>query len=135
MNTMKYALPPLMFMGTAWLPAGLQWFFLWVSAGTVVQSLITVNPAIRRWAGLVPLPQRINPLPGAGIQYQIPSTSRPGRRECLLAATKALKEATGSTEERLKWKKVDAYEDKRAEEEKQKAFRRMEELRRRRHGR
>ncbi|KAK5633511.1 hypothetical protein RRF57_009225 [Xylaria bambusicola] len=144
MDGMTYILPPLVFLGTAWLPAGLQWFFVWVSAGTAIQAQATLNPAIRRWAGLEPLPNTngapaapgasIFP-PGSGIQYQSPSASssmKAGFQEGLASATKSFKEATGATEERAKWKKADEYEDKRALEEKQKAFRRMEEVRRRR---
>ncbi|KAI1362931.1 hypothetical protein F5Y08DRAFT_310703 [Xylaria arbuscula] len=137
MQGMKYFLPPLMFVGTAWLPAGLQWFFLWVSAGTVVQSQATITPAIRRWIGLEPLPQPQQGLP-AGIQYQSPSkpaSFRENLSESMSTATKGLREATGATEERAQWKKADDYESKRAEEEKQRAFRRMEQLRQRRHGR
>ncbi|KAI0509020.1 hypothetical protein F5B22DRAFT_376519 [Xylaria bambusicola] len=144
MQGMKYILPPLMFVGTAWLPAGLQWFFLWVSAGTVIQGQATLNPTLRRWVGLDPLLNTNNAPavrgastfpPGAGIQYQSPSTRsslKSGFRDGIASATKSFKEATGATEERQKWQKADEYEDKRALEEKQKAFRRMEEVRRRR---
>ncbi|KAI0805660.1 hypothetical protein GGR55DRAFT_690376 [Xylaria sp. FL0064] len=139
MKGMKYLLPPLMFLGTAWLPAGLQWFFLWVSAGSVLQAQATITPLIRRWVGLPPL-ARPNHRPaalsgaGAAIQYQQPT--KPGIRatleEGMTAASKTFKEATGATEERTKLKKAQEYEAKRAEEEKQRAFQRMEEVRRRR---
>jgi YidC/Oxa1 family membrane protein insertase len=126
MKTMMYVMPPLMFLGTAWLPAGLQWFFLNLSIGSVVQSFATINPAIRRWAGLPPLPDPNNP---KSLQYQAPA---PQQTSFLQAASKTLKETTGATEEKARWKKAQEYEEQRAEEEKQKAFRRMEEVRRRR---
>ncbi|KAI0968563.1 hypothetical protein F4678DRAFT_442130 [Xylaria arbuscula] len=136
---MKYFLPPLMFLGTAWLPAGLQWFFLWVSVGSVAQTQATLSPMIRWWAGLPPLPVSRPPTttPNNTVNYQKPTTGGSGSirttfREGVNAAGKTLKQATGATDEKARWKKAQDYESKRAEEEKERALRRMEEVRRRR---
>ncbi|KAI0858304.1 hypothetical protein F4860DRAFT_486863 [Xylaria cubensis] len=137
MKGMRYILPPLMFMGTAWLPAGLQWFFFCLSMGSVVQTQATLNPTVRAWADLPPLPANR----GAGaaavpaIQYQSPA-EKPGLlgqwEAGMNAAGKSIKEATGATDQKAQWKKAKEYEDQRAEEERQKAMRRMDEVRRRR---
>ncbi|KAI1078637.1 60Kd inner membrane protein-domain-containing protein [Whalleya microplaca] len=55
---MMWVLPPLMFLGTAWLPAALQWFFFTFSVTSIGQTWATLNPRVRRWAGLPPLPRR-----------------------------------------------------------------------------
>ncbi|KAJ2968854.1 hypothetical protein NUW58_g10127 [Xylaria curta] len=133
MKGMTYVLPPVLFLGTAWLPAGLQWFFLTLSTGSVVQTFATLNPAVRRWAGLPTLPDRSHLAP-QGIVYQSPS--KPGIRDSLqegmAAASKSLKEVTGATDEKARWKKAQDYEEHRALEDLQRAERRMEEVRRRR---
>ncbi|TRX91840.1 hypothetical protein FHL15_007159 [Xylaria flabelliformis] len=137
MNVMKYIMPPLMFMGTAWLPAGLQWFFFCLSMGSVVQTQATLNPVVRAWADLPPLPTNRGAAAVAlpAIQYQSPA-KKPGLlggwENGMNAATKSIKEATGATDEKAKWQKAKEYEDQRAEEERQKAMRRMDEVRRRR---
>lgn len=140
-KAMMWVIPPLMFVGTAWLASGIQWFFLVLALGTLAQTQATLNPAVRRWAKLPPLSR--SPDAGAArgiagaIQYQSPS--RIGIRDSLQggmeAATKSLKAATGATDEKARWKKVQEYEDQRAEEDRQKAARRLENARRRRAGR
>ncbi|TGJ86249.1 hypothetical protein E0Z10_g2525 [Xylaria hypoxylon] len=134
MKGMTYVLPPLMFLGTAWLPAGLQWFFTVISLGSIAQTRATLSPAVRRWAGLLPLPNRdaAAKTPLGVIQYQSPSSIRNSLQDGMTAATKTLKEATGATDDKARWKKAQEYEDQRAEEERQRTFRRMEEVRRRR---
>ncbi|KAI8625592.1 hypothetical protein F5Y19DRAFT_264145 [Xylariaceae sp. FL1651] len=139
MKAMIYIMPPLMFLGTAWLPAGLQWFFLVLSLGSVAQTQATITPVIRRWAQLPPLPDADNVSTNATIKthsYQAPTPASSGLgsslRDGMTAASKTLKEATGTTEDKTRWKKAQDYEEKRAEEERQKAFRRMEDVRRRR---
>ncbi|KAI1735218.1 hypothetical protein F4680DRAFT_435839 [Xylaria scruposa] len=137
MKGMTYIMPPLMFLGTAWLPAGLQWFFLCLSMSTVVQTQATLNPAVRAWADLPTLPDRNAAAPatqGGAIQYQGPTkrSFRNSLEDGMSAASKSLKDATGATDEKARWKKAKEYEDQRAEEERQKAMRRMDEVRRRR---
>ncbi|KAI0867623.1 hypothetical protein GGS24DRAFT_485023 [Hypoxylon argillaceum] len=145
MKGMTYVLPPLMFLGTAWLPAGVQWFFLVLSAGTAVQTKATITPAVRRWAQLPPLPTRRDTPPVAdaksvagapsSVQYQSPSSLanlRGSLEQGVSAASKSLKEATGATEEKTRWRRADDYEARRAREDAEKAERRMEEVRRRR---
>ncbi|KAI0393460.1 hypothetical protein F5Y17DRAFT_432451 [Xylariaceae sp. FL0594] len=133
MKIMTYVMPPLMFAGTAWLPAGLQWFFLNLSIGSVIQSLATINPTIRRWAGLPPLGAVAKGASGQ-IQYQAPTTTAAAKPGFLEAASKTFKESTGVTDQKERWKKAQEYEKRRAEEEQQKTFRRLEEARRRRNG-
>ncbi|KAI0467963.1 hypothetical protein F4859DRAFT_220387 [Xylaria cf. heliscus] len=129
---MLYLMPPLIFIGTAWLPAAVQLFFVMVSAGSIVQSQAILTPAIRAWADILPLPDR-NPAPGV-IQYQSPTNRgfRGALEGGIVAAKKTLNDATGSTDEKTRWKKAQEYERKRAEEERQKATRRIDEARRRR---
>ncbi|GAP90925.1 putative mitochondrial export translocase Oxa1 [Rosellinia necatrix] len=131
---MLFVMPPIMFLCTAWLPSALQWFFLVMAGGAVVQSSSTLHPAIRRWVGMPALPPR-QPLllPGsiAGAHYQSPSPQNV-LREGLAAASQKFKDAGGNTEEKARWKKAEKFEADRAEQEKQKAYRRMEEIRRRR---
>lgn len=140
MKIMTYVMPPLMFVGTAWLPAALQWFFAVMSAGTVMQSSATLNPIIRRWAGLPPLlpgggiATGAGPFPGGGVQYHeptervIPTTFR----QSVSAAGEKMKEAAGASPQKVRWQKAKEYEERRAQEEREKTMRRLEEARRRR---
>ncbi|KAI0097295.1 hypothetical protein GGR51DRAFT_541298 [Nemania sp. FL0031] len=137
MKSMMWIMPPLMFLGTAWLPAGVQWFFLVLSFSTTGQTQATLTPAIRRWAKLPPLPDRDSPAAsrslGPGVEYQKPSLSfREKLQEGVNATSKSLKEATGATDDKARWKKASDYEERRAEEEREKAARRINEIRRRR---
>ncbi|KAI1127868.1 hypothetical protein F5Y10DRAFT_241936 [Nemania abortiva] len=137
MKGMVWVMPPLMFLGTAWLPAAVQWFFLMLSLTTVVQTGATLTPAVRRWAQLPPLLNRdaiaAKSSLAAGIQYQSPSRSlRDTLQQSAEAATTGLKQATGATDEKARWKKAEDYEERRAEEEREKAARRIDEIRRRR---
>ncbi|KAI1407204.1 60Kd inner membrane protein-domain-containing protein [Hypoxylon sp. FL1857] len=131
---MKYALPPMMFVCTAWLPACIQWFFLVLSAGHVVQTSATLNPAIRRWAGIPPLPSKtLGPNPAAGVTWQAPSS--PPRPNPASSAKDSNGSASSSfivDKQKEEWKKAQAYEERRALEEKEKAYRRMEDIRRKR---
>ncbi|KAI1749142.1 hypothetical protein F4782DRAFT_514725 [Xylaria castorea] len=136
MKAMQYIMPPLMFVGTAWLPAALQWFFFSLSVGTLVQTQATLSPAVRAWGELPPLPNRDAArlaIQGA-VQYQSPSkrSFRSSLSNGINAASKSIKEATGATDEKARWKKAKEYEDQRAEQEREKVKRRMEEVRRRR---
>ncbi|KAI0376726.1 60Kd inner membrane protein-domain-containing protein [Hypomontagnella monticulosa] len=140
---MKYILPPMMFLCTAWLPAGIQFFFLTLSAGSVVQTTATLNPAIRHWAGLPPLPSRTS-IPATyttSPSWQAPTS--PNKGSVHGSANGSTGNGTGSirasaksmlgvTKEKEDWKKAQAYEERRAAEEKEKAYRRMEDLRRKR---
>jgi YidC/Oxa1 family membrane protein insertase len=130
---MTYIIPPVMFIGTAWMPAGLQWFFLMMSVGSVTQTQATINPTVRRWVGLPPLPSA-EAL--EKMKYLAPTPTNTGMgdkiREGMTAAGKSIKEASGVTDEKARWKKAQEYEEKRAEEERQRALRRMEDARRRR---
>ncbi|KAI1660626.1 60Kd inner membrane protein-domain-containing protein [Daldinia decipiens] len=136
---MMYGLPPVVFLGTAWLPAGVQWFFLMVTAGSIVQSSATLNPSIRRLAGLPPLPTRgggLIPTTAMAIptwQAPTPSSQR-SASDNTSGATKGIAESAkgllGVDKQKEEWKKAQAYEERRAAEEKEKAYRRMEDLRR-----
>ncbi|KAI0135907.1 60Kd inner membrane protein-domain-containing protein [Daldinia grandis] len=140
---MMYGLPPVVFFGTAWLPAGVQWFFLMITAGSIVQSSATLNPTIRRLAGLPPLPSQ-----GGGL-IQTPAVTTPtwqaptlpsqrSASDNINGATKGITESAkgllGVDKQKEEWKKAQAYEERRAAEEKEKAYRRMEDLRRRQAG-
>ncbi|KAI1113293.1 hypothetical protein F5Y14DRAFT_225030 [Nemania sp. NC0429] len=137
---MIWVLPPLMFIGTAWLASGIQWFFFVLTLGTILQTRATLNPAFRRWADLPPLPtpdtQPARTIPG-GLLYQSPTPSsiKKSFQGGMEAASKSLMAATGNTDEKARWKKVQEYETQRAEEERQKAAKRLEDARRRRAGR
>lgn len=146
---MKYILPPMLFLCTAWLPAGIQWFFLVLSAGSVVQTTATLNPGIRRWAGLPPLPSA-NSGPAAHMTtptWQAPTSSNQRSASSSTSSTSNTSSSDGSGTKSVKdsaksmfgvdkqkeeWKKAQAYEERRAAEEKEKAYRRMEDLRRKR---
>ncbi|KAI1812799.1 hypothetical protein GGS20DRAFT_556422 [Poronia punctata] len=132
MSGMMYVMPPLMFLGTAWLPAGLQWFFLVLSLGSLAQTQATIMPAVRRWAGLPPLADSNPTVIPAKPQYEAPTSARGKVQSFMSAASKSVKDATGATDEKAKWKKAQEYEERRAQEEKEKMYRRMEEARRRR---
>ncbi|KAI1452860.1 60Kd inner membrane protein-domain-containing protein [Annulohypoxylon moriforme] len=126
---MIYILPPTMFLATAWLPAGLQWFFLMFTSASVIQSTATLNPAIRRWADIPPLPRKpggsVTTASEAGVAWQPPSTSPGGGiMESLLNSAE--------TKKKEQWKKAQDYEERRSLEEKEKAYRRMDEVRRQR---
>ncbi|KAI0439031.1 hypothetical protein F4803DRAFT_67673 [Xylaria telfairii] len=129
---MMYIMPPMMFLGTAFLPSALQFFFVVISLGTATQAQATINPSIRRWAELPPLVN--HNASKMAIQYQSPS-KRFSLEDGITAASQSIKEATGATDDKARLKKAQDYEDQRAEEERQKAMRRMDEVRRRRAGR
>lgn len=139
---MKYVLPPMMFLCTAWLPAGIQWFFFVFSAGAIVQSAATLNAGFRRWADLPPLPSKsqgpISSTSLSGAVWQSPSS--PLQKHKAEAKDKDKKDAKdtgfssmlGVNKQKEEWSKAQAYEERRAAEEKEKAYRRMEDIRRRR---
>ncbi|KAF3056506.1 Mitochondrial inner membrane protein OXA1 [Daldinia childiae] len=140
---MMYGLPPVVFLGTAWLPAGVQWFFLMLTTGSIVQTSATLNPTIRRLAGLPPLPNRsgglISTAAVATPTWQAPTP--PSQRSAsnnASGATKGITESAkgllGVDKQKEEWKKAQAYEERRAAEEKEKAYRRMEDLRRKQAG-
>ncbi|OTA68106.1 hypothetical protein K449DRAFT_190141 [Hypoxylon sp. EC38] len=133
---MKYILPPMMFLCTAWLPACIQWFFLMLSAGSVIQTSATLNPAVRRWAGLPPLPSRtLGSAPAAGViaaKWQAPTQSVQKSASDTKESSGSAKSLFGVDKQKEEWKKAQAYEERRALEEKEKAYRRMEDLRRKR---
>lgn len=128
---MKYVLPPAMFLCTAWLPAGIQWFFLVFSAGAVAQTSVTLQPGVRRWAGLPPLPSKGQaPFPSTGsgsIVVQNPRGSVPKNTK-----NTGVSSIFAPNKQKEEWVKAQEYEERRATEEKEKAFRRMEDIRRKR---
>ncbi|KAI1372848.1 60Kd inner membrane protein-domain-containing protein [Hypoxylon crocopeplum] len=128
---MNYVLPPMMFLCTAWLPAGIQWFFLMLTAGSVLQTSATLHPAFRRWAGIPPLPSKTQG-PVVVPTWQAPTT--PGQDSAGAAGgIGGMAESIfGVGKQKEYWKKAQAYEERRALEEKEKAFRRMEDIRRKR---
>ncbi|KAI0599265.1 60Kd inner membrane protein-domain-containing protein [Biscogniauxia sp. FL1348] len=134
---MIYVFPPLIFLGTAWLPAFLQWFFFVVSAGSIVQSAATVNPVVRRWIGLPPVSTfapRPSPTATAGAVWQ-PPTPRgllDGVKKDMSNVSTSIRNTMGNTETKTRLQKAQDYEERRASEEKERASRRMDEIRRRR---
>ncbi|RYP51607.1 hypothetical protein DL768_003114 [Monosporascus sp. mg162] len=138
MKSMMYIFPPLIFVSTAWLPAGLQWFFLMLSTTTVAQTTATLNPAVRRWADLPPLPSSAGPVPGAGaVTYQAPTarSAENGEDEkggIIKDITKGVQNTLGQDDRKKAWEKAEEYEARRAAEEKEKELRRLEEMRRKR---
>ncbi|KAI0005792.1 60Kd inner membrane protein-domain-containing protein [Xylariaceae sp. FL0662B] len=118
---MLYFLPPAMFLGTAWLPAGLQWFFFMFSLTSIPQTWATLNPSTRRWAGLPPLPP---PKPAGSIramkgQWQAPTARKVGIMD--------------EYNQRAAYKKVEDFEKRRAEEERVKRQNRMKSMRQQKH--
>ncbi|RYP58274.1 hypothetical protein DL769_009035 [Monosporascus sp. CRB-8-3] len=139
MKSMMYIFPPLIFVSTAWLPAGLQWFFLMLSGTTVAQTTATLNPVIRRWADLPPLPSSAGPVPGAGaVTYQAPTarSAENGEKDekggIIKDITKGVQSTLGQDDRKKAWEKAAEYEERRAAEEKEKELRRLEEMRRKR---
>ncbi|RYP69271.1 hypothetical protein DL770_008281 [Monosporascus sp. CRB-9-2] len=139
MKSMIYIFPPLIFVSTAWLPAGLQWFFLMLSATTVAQTTATLNLAVRRWADLPPLPSSAGPVPGAGaVTYQAPTarSAENGEKDekggIIKDITKGVQNTLGQDDRKKAWEKAEEYEARRAAEEKEKELRRLEEMRRKR---
>ena len=137
---MMYIFPPLVFFTTAWLPAGLQWFFLCLTGTTIIQTTATLNPAIRNWVGLPPLPSKVpNPAAAAataasGAVWQAP-TKRPVPEPDIGIAQgikKQVKDALGQDDRKREGEEAQRYEERRAAEEKEKLARRLEESRRRR---
>ncbi|KAI1764612.1 60Kd inner membrane protein-domain-containing protein [Hypoxylon sp. FL1150] len=132
---MKYILPPMMFLCTAWLPAGIQWFFLVFSAGALVQSAATINAGFRRWADLPPLSSRnqgpLSPGNLSGATWQAPSPA-PAQKPKAEAKDTGFSSMLGVNKQKEEWTKAQAYEERRAAEEEEKAYRRMEDIRRRR---
>ncbi|KAI0198434.1 hypothetical protein F4808DRAFT_258089 [Astrocystis sublimbata] len=144
---MVYIMPPLMFVGTAWMPAALQWFFLTVSVSALAQSSMTLLPSVRRYFNLPPLPNRslagtrLSPRGTSmgGLKYQSPTKAATAAaapkktrsslvasfNQGLSAAGKSFREATGATEEKARFNKAKDYEQRRAKEEKEATERRM----------
>ncbi|KAI0891270.1 60Kd inner membrane protein-domain-containing protein [Annulohypoxylon nitens] len=134
---MVYVLPPVMFLATAWLPAGLQWFFLMFSGASIIQTTATLNPAIRRWAGIPPLPTKPRGVAAeAGITYQAPSPSYSSPTAGPTPPqNKGVMDSIFNSEETKKkamWQKALEYEERRAAEDKERLDRRMDAIRRKR---
>ncbi|KAH7033697.1 60Kd inner membrane protein-domain-containing protein [Microdochium trichocladiopsis] len=133
---MTYVLPPLVFLTTAWLPAAVQWFFLTLTSTTTAQSLITMNPAFRRFANLPAIDQR----PAAALAstagavnaaWQAPSFADKIRNNMTDMRTN-INQAVGNDDKTVAYKKASEYEERRAEEERQQMERRLEDMRRKR---
>ncbi|KAI1103464.1 60Kd inner membrane protein-domain-containing protein [Jackrogersella minutella] len=131
---MMYFLPPVMFLATAWLPAGIQWFFFVFSLGSVAQTAALLNPAIRRWSGIPPLKSKGTLMPIVpGARWQAPTTPNPAPADDTKKSVgDTAKSFLGIDKQKEEWKRAQEYEERRAQEEKEKAFRRIEEARRRR---
>ncbi|KAI1319034.1 hypothetical protein F5Y16DRAFT_110091 [Xylariaceae sp. FL0255] len=145
MKVLVYVIPPLTFLGTYWLPAAVQWFFLMFSVGSIAQTRATLSPRVREWFGLPPLavkPESVAPAPGAPL-YQAAKTPLSPPKESfqdsvqkgIEGASAKLKEFTGNSDQRSQWKKANDYEEQRAKEDKQRQARRLEELRQSRRNR
>ncbi|KAI0017131.1 hypothetical protein F4780DRAFT_772471 [Xylariomycetidae sp. FL0641] len=138
---MLYVFPPIMFLGMAWIPAAVQWFFMCLSLGTLVQTRASMNPAVRRFFELPPLPTPN--LPVGGAQYSPPSPSIFGSMKKDAGILGPIKKDAAAL--RQSWDqqfsggdkgiiatKAREYEEHRAEEERRIRVLRMEEERRRR---
>lgn len=134
-----YILPPVVFLSTAWLPAAVQWFFLCLTSSSVMQTAATLNPAVRKFFDLPPLPK---PAPAvtssktAGANWQAPAPTRKRFTDEISSGVDGIKEgwnsATGGDADSIAWKKAEEYEKRRAAEEIEKSNKRMEDQRRRR---
>jgi len=144
-SMMTYLLPPLVFMTTAWLPAAVQWFFLILTGSTTVQSLITMNPAFRRFANLPDLEQKPAPVstttttPTTNPVWQAPNATGTGRRSFadkmrsnMSDMQTNINQAIGNDEKTVAYKKANEYEQRRAEEERIQMERRLDDMRRKR---
>ncbi|KAI0471458.1 60Kd inner membrane protein-domain-containing protein [Xylariaceae sp. FL0804] len=130
---MIYVLPPIMWFVTAWFPAGVNWFFLILSACSTAQAQLIITPAFRRWVGLDPLPAR--PQSASSTERSVKSSWKsPVKRvrEGMVDAREGLKgsmESMGVSQEKSAISKAQQYEEKRAREEKEATMRRMDQLR------
>lgn len=128
MNMFMYIMPPMIFLSTAWIPSGVQWFFVCLTGTTIVQNSITFNPSFRRWAELPPLPSKAGlnaaSVLKAGSSYQPPSERPADRPSPGMAGnfTKGVKESFGRTEDQLEWERAQEYEKRRAAEDKEKRW-------------
>ncbi|KAI5918844.1 60Kd inner membrane protein-domain-containing protein [Camillea tinctor] len=134
---MTYVFPPLLFLGTAWLPAFLQWFFFVISVGSVAQSAATINPAVRRWMDLPPisaLNAQASPSAAVDAAWK-PPTPRGllnSAKKDMSNVTTGLRQSMGQTDAKAEYQKAQDYEERRAAEEREKTQKRMDDLRRRR---
>lgn len=149
-SMMTYVLPPLVFMTTAWLPAAVQWFFLVLTGSTTVQSLITMNPAFRKFASLPGLEQKPVPVSTTGAAnavWQAPNATGGGgvsaaakpsfadkMRSNMSDMQTNINQAIGNDEKTMAYKKASEYEQRRAEEERIQMERRLDDMRRKRAG-
>lgn len=149
-KAMLYILTPVAFLCTMWLPAAVQWFFLCFSVSSVAQSTLTLNPAVRRYFELPPLPEKPmlpsvsnhNGLSAGGPQWQAPNAPRSkGLKGVIEGMSKDLDNmksgakdiaSMGGLVPKADIKKAKDYEVRRAQEEKDKTLRRSEEQRRKR---
>ena len=137
-KALLYIFPPLVFLTTAWLPAGLQWFFLSLTGTTIIQTTAALNPAVRNWVGLPPLRPKADKAIAAatktpGAVWQAP-TKRPVSEDTgiMQGVKKQVQEAMGHDERKREWEDAQRYEERRAAEEKEKKARRLQEARSRR---
>ncbi|KAI1340740.1 60Kd inner membrane protein-domain-containing protein [Xylariaceae sp. FL0016] len=127
-----YIMPPLLFLGTMWIPAGLQFFFVLISASGILQAEATLNPTIRRAYGLPPIGPKPEPTVDANSAAKTWQAPVSRLRSDVEVLNKGVRETFGKTDEKERWSKATEYEERRASEEREKTFRRMEEMRRRR---
>ncbi|KAH9905042.1 60Kd inner membrane protein-domain-containing protein [Xylariomycetidae sp. FL2044] len=134
-KALPWVLPPFVFLGTCWLPAALQWFFLVFAMSHLVQSTATINPGVRRYFQLPEL-QANAPVSDATKTLQGPM-ARPGPstvaglRKSVDTMTESLQKTMGHDKASVQQTKAQNYEKRRAQEEKEKAAQRLEDLRRR----
>lgn len=142
MNGLLYVFPPLIFLSTAWIPASLQWFFVCLTATTVVQSTATIHPAVRRYFQMPALPSSSSSSITNGITYQAPTargSDQNGKEKdgdgesggIVKNITKGIQQTVGKDDQKKAWEKAQDYEIRRAAEEKERDYKRMEDLRRR----
>lgn len=129
---MMYVFPPLIFLTTAWLPAGLQWFFLCLTGTTMVQTAATLNPAVRRWADIPPLPSNEDLIAPTSPVWQAPTKRGAEDQGIVQNVKKNVQEAVGQDDQKKAWQAAQDYEKRRAAEEKEKIARRLEEARQKR---
>jgi YidC/Oxa1 family membrane protein insertase len=153
MKLVSYAMTPLSLFFTMKFSAGLQLFLLTTGGLQALQSWLLLHPAFRKMVGLQPLTRMVEargkaaPLSAAGTSWHAPRTLSAtakavdtGKVGIVQDATNSAKQARESLTQKLKEytdkgdvkaarAKAKKYEERRALEEKERYYARMEEQR------
>jgi YidC/Oxa1 family membrane protein insertase len=125
---MLYGMTPLMFFFTMSFPAAVQWFFFCFAVASVSQTSVVLNPTIRRWLDMPPLPSAAASPSSINTLYQAPSKSvrgfLEGANESVADLKKGVEDYTGGSA-KAQALKASEYEKKRAQEEKEKRTNRL----------